>query len=68
MRITADHILGHLVGNLPGDRLYDDEGEEVVAILDCTYGDEGLVVAREPDAYPEIVLGRFRVTVEEVSL
>lgn len=66
IEITADDILGHLTGNLMGDRLYNNAGDRVIAILECPYGDE-TILACEPDVYPTEILGRFRVTVEQVE-
>jgi hypothetical protein len=64
-RITADDIREHLLGSLPGDRLRDQETDEVIAVLDLHRPDD-VIIAREPDVYPARVLGRWRVTVEEI--
>ncbi len=65
MAISSDDIYGHLTGNLTGDELMDSVGEETLAVLH--HGTDGLIHAYVPDVRPAQVLGRFRVTVEEVT-
>ena len=65
--VTAGEIQDYLVGGLGGRQLlYDEAGEEIRAALYLQH-DTGLVIAREPDTHPELVLGRFRVTVEKIE-
>jgi hypothetical protein len=64
-QVSADDIYSHLTGNLDGV-VYDDAGEVVIARVWTDFSD-GTVVAAEPDSYPEVILGRFRVTVEKVD-
>ncbi len=65
MTISADGIYNHLTGHLTGDELMDQAGEETLAILH--HQPDGLIRAYVPDVYPRQTIGRFRVTVEEVT-
>jgi hypothetical protein len=65
MAVSADDVLGYLTDRLGGRcHLYDQESDELVAMLHVDHAD-GLVYATVPDVYPYEVLGKFRVTVEE---
>ena len=68
MGVSAEDVLGYLTDRLGGrNHLYDQETDELVAMLHVDHADDGLVYATEPDVYPYNVLGKFRVTVEEVE-
>lgn len=65
--ITPDQIRDHLLGNLTGDLLYGDPDEEVIlGVLNENYR-TGEVEVHKVDTRPTNILGRFRITVEEVS-
>ncbi len=65
--VSADDVLGYLTDPLGGrSHLYDEETGELAAMLHIDHRD-GLVYATEPDVYPHVVLGKFRVTVEKVE-
>lgn len=62
----AEQIHTRAVGNLISDRLYDETGEQVVAELDLDRASR-LIYAYEFGAFPQRVLGRFRLVVEPVE-